>query len=192
MSHGVETVAIPAFLNKSLIPNVSALMTEKVSAVLSQNTTLKITSGNSKTTDATLIGIISSETKRNDFLKTDTTTLVNDSFSPELSKRREFYAPSVTSYKLNLYLVLIKRPNAQDMQLINSDFKNFIQNHPKVVFSKNISLTKSFTRVIGASDNPDNAGSVNSTKNREVFNKSVESLAADAASSFRETVINAF
>jgi hypothetical protein len=191
-SHGIKTVAVPAFLNKSLIPNVSALMTERIASVLSQNTTLKVTSGNSKRTDATLVGIISSNTRRNEFYKTQTTTLVNQSFSPELATRREFYAPSVTNYKLNLHLVLIKQPTAQDMELLNSDLKKFMKNHPRVVFTKNIELLGSYTRVIAPSDSPDSGGAVNSTKNREVLNKSVESLATSAASSFKETVVNAF
>lgn len=191
-SYGVNSVSIPAFLNKSLVPNISAVMTEQISGVISRETTLKIYNGNNSKSDATLVGVISSNTKRSEFFRTDTTTLIDEGFSPEMANRREFYAPSVTSYRVTLNLILIKSPSAEDMTLINSDFQKYLDNHPRVVFTKSIGLTGSFTRVIAPSDSPDDAGVVNSTKNREVFNKSVEGLAVSAASSFRETVLNAF
>jgi hypothetical protein len=191
-SYGINSISVPAFLNKSLVPNISAVMTEQISGVISRETTLKLYNGNSSKSDATLVGIISSSTKRSEFFRTDTTTLIDESFSSELSGRRDFYAPSVTSYSVTLDLVLIKSPSKEDMTLINSDFKKYLDNHPRVVFTKSINLTGSFTRVIAPSDSPDDGGAVNSTKNREVFNKSVESLATSASSSFRETVLNAF
>ena len=192
LSYGINSISVPAFLNKSLVPNISAIMTEQISGIISKETTIRLYNGNSSKSDATLVGIISSNTKRNEFFRTDTTTLIDESFSPELKNRREFYAPSVTSYQVTLNLVLIKNPSAEDMTLINSDFKKYLDNHPRVVFTKSIALTGSFTRVIAPSDSPDDGGAVNSTKNREVFNKSVESLAVTAGSSFRETVLNAF
>ncbi len=191
-SHGIKTVAIPAFLNKSLVPNISALMTERISTVFSQETPIKIYSGNSDRADATLIGIITSSDRRNDFYKTDTTTLIGKEFSPELSKRREFYAPSVTSYELTLSLILIKRPTQEDLKLIDSDYRKYLDKHPRVIFSTSQTLSGSYTRVLNPSDSPDGGGAVNSTKNKEVFNKSLDSLATDAATNFKETVLNAF
>jgi len=191
-SYDVKSISIPAFLNKSLIPNVSAKMTSSISAVISQNTTLKIYSGNSDDSDATLLGIISSSTRRNEFYKTTKTTLIDKGFASSIGVRREFYLPSESSFKINLYLILIKKPTKNDLALIQKDFLPYLNQHPKVIFTKSIDLTASFSRVLSSNSGPDDGGVVNATKNREVLNKSVDSLALSAATDFRETVLNAF
>ncbi len=183
-SYGVKSVAIPNFLNKSLISNASTPMTENISSVLSQNTTLKIYSGNSQKADATLIGIISSSDRRNDFLQTTGTTLIEDT-----PGRRDFYAPNQTSFSLSLTIILIKKPTEVDLSLMNKDFLPYIDKHPKVVFSKSIPLSSSYSRYLSTTSGLD---SVNSVQNREILNKAVESLAVSAGSTFREEVLNAF
>ncbi|OUR96328.1 hypothetical protein A9Q84_08205 [Halobacteriovorax marinus] len=191
-SYDVNSVSIPAFLNKSLVPNISAKFTSSISSVISQDTTLKIYSGDSDQADATLVGIISSSTKRNEFLRTVKTTLIDETYSSSIGNRREFYLPSQTSFKVNLYLILIKKPTSSDLKLIQKDFLPFLNQHPKVVFTKSIDLTASFSRVLNANSGPDDGGVVNATKNREILNKSVETMANSAATVFRETVLNAF
>lgn len=185
--YGVKSVAIPNFLNKSLIPNASSPMTENISSVLSQNTTLKIYSGNSSKADATLIGIISSSDRRNSFYTTTGTTVIENN-----PNRRDFNTPNQTSYSLNLVLILIKKPTEIDMKLINKDFLPYMDKHPKVIFSKTISLSTSYSRYLSLTTGPDGGGVTNSTQNREILNKSVESIAVSAGNTFRETVLNAF
>ncbi|ATH08849.1 hypothetical protein BIY24_13095 [Halobacteriovorax marinus] len=186
-AYGINSIAIPNFLNKSLVPNASTPFTESISSVLSQNTTLKIHSGNSTRADATLIGIISSLDRKSSFNQTTGRTLIEDR-----GGRRDFYAPNQTSYKMTLNIILIKKPTQLDLQLINKDFLPYLDKHPKVVFSKVINLSTSYTRFLSLSSGPDGAGVTNATQNREIFNKSVESLASSAGSTFRETVLNAF
>ncbi len=186
-TYGVKSVAIPNFLNKSLIPNASTSMTENISSVLSQNTTLKIYSGNSNKADATLVGIITSTDRRNSFYQTTGTTLIKD-----LPGRRDFYVPNQTTIKLALVIVLIKSPTAVDMKLLNKDFLPFIDQHPKVIFSSTIDLTTNFSRYLDLTQGPDGGAVTNSTQNREILNKAVEALAVSAGSTFRETVLNAF
>lgn len=191
-SYDVKSVSIPAFLNKSLIPNISAKMTSSISEVISQNTTLKIYSGNHDDSDATLIGIITSSTRRNDFFKTTKTTLIDKGAAASIGSRREFYLPSETTFDINLYLILIKKPTKSDFALIKKDFLPYLNQHPKVIFTKSIDLTHTYSRVLNSNVGPDDGGVVNATKNREILNKSVESMASSAATNFRETVLNAF
>ncbi|WP_372652949.1 hypothetical protein [Halobacteriovorax sp.] len=183
-SYGVKSVAIPNFLNKSLISNASTPMTENISSVLSQNTTLKIHSGNSESADATLIGIVTSSDRRNDFYQTTGTTLIDST-----AGRRAFYSPNQTSFSLTLTIILIKKPTKVDLSLLNKDFLPFIDKHPKVVFSKSISLSSSYSRYLSTASGSD---STNSTQNREILNKAVEALAVSAGNTFREEVLNAF
>lgn len=183
-SYGVKSVAIPNFLNKSLISNASTPMTENISSILSQNTTLKIYSGNSSKADATLIGIVTSKDKRNAFFQTTGTTLIENT-----SGRRAFYAPNQTSFGLTLTIILIKKPTEIDLSLMNKDFLPYIDRHPKVVFSKSIGLSGSYSRYLSTTSGLD---STNSTQNREILNKAVESLAVSAGNTFREEVLNAF
>ena len=185
--YGIKSVAIPNFLNKSLIPNVSTSMTENINIVLSQNTTLKIYSGNSSNADATLIGIISSDDRKNSFYQTTGNALIKGK-----DGRREFYVPNRTSIKLSLVLVLIKKPTSEDLKLLNKDFLPYIDKHPKVVFSRSIALTSSYSRYLQLTAGPDGGAVTNSTQNREILNKAVEALAVSAGNTFRETVLNAF
>lgn len=185
--YGIKSVAIPNFLNKSLIPNASTSMTENINTVLSQNTTLKIYSGNSTKADATLIGIVSSFDKKNSFYQTTGRTLIKDK-----NGRRDFYMPNQTSFNLTLVIVLIKKPTSEDLKLLNKDFLPYIDKHPKVVFSKSISLNSSYSRYLELTSGPDGGAITNSTQNREILNKAVEALAVSAGNNFRETVLNAF
>lgn len=190
--HGVNSVSIPIFLNKSIIPNIAGPLTKEIIKSLTDYTTLGIYSGFSKTADAVLIGIVTSGKKRDEVFKNTGTTYTDSDLKESIGSREDFYVPTSNSYHASLQLILIKKPTKQDIELMNSRFSSYMSQHPRVLFSETITLSGSYSKIVNSNVSLDGGGVVNFTQSKQNFQKSIQSLAESAASSFREEILYAF
>ncbi len=190
--YGIRSISIPMFVNYTVVPGASAPMTREIAKMLSQYPGLKIYVGENRKADAVLVGTLSSDKRASDFYKTTAEKFTTGELKESIGSRKEFYIPSQTSYKMDLNLILIKDPTILDKKLLESDMKKFMNRHPRVVFSETIPLNASFTRSVDANLSPDQGGAVNYTRNKGLFNKSLETLAQSAAATFKEVILNAF
>lgn len=194
IGYDIKTIAVPMFINRSVLPQLAAPMTKEITLALSDYTGLKVLSGNNENADAILIGIIESKDHYNDVVQT-TQSLFTDSdinIKSTIGNRSPFYYPVQTSYNFALRLILIKRPTAEELALFTSDLARTGLVHPKVVLQDIISLTGSFSRVAAPTNTASAEGEVNFVKNKGIFDKSLQDTAYQAAQTFKQVVLNAF
>lgn len=190
----VDSVTVPMFYNYSSIPAVSGPFTREITLLLSSMPGLRVSSGFDSSADAVLVGIISSS----DFLAetlevTSTRYTVGSWASSSLGEREGFYVPARTRVNLHLSLVLIKRPSAEDLELLrNEQLAPFIDRHPRVVLTHQMRLNNSFSRVIANNTSVDSGGVVNLTQNQFLVEKGIQEMAQQASANFRELVLNVF
>lgn len=189
LSYDIRSVAVPMFVNRSVIPHVAAPMTQEIVNVLNQYDGLKVVAGESESTDSILLGIVDSEEKLNEAITAKSTEFSEGKTA--LGNRQPFYYPSELNYNLKLQLILIKRPSQAELELFKSDIGQYLKLHPKAIINEVIPLTGSYQRV--ANDNvAGSGGDVNYVKNVGIFEKSVQDLSRTAAITFRDLILNAF
>lgn len=191
--YGVNSIAVPMFVNQSVIGGAAAPMTREIRLLLQKYSGLKVVSGESQKTDAVLVGVITSADSRYQVFEKRTTKFTESELAESLGERSQFYVPTNISYKLGLRLVLIKRPSAADLEFLAQGlFSPLVSRHPQVVMSETLDLSSSFTRYLEGNLNVDEAGVVNYTKTQGVFETSLQNLAKTAATRFETVVINVF
>lgn len=190
--YDIKTVAVPMFINRSVLPQVAALMTKEIILTLNDYSGLKVISGDNENADAVLIGIIESMDHYNEVVKTTETKLTDGNISKSIGDRSPFTYPTKTAYTLSLRIILIKRPTPQELALFTSDLGPMIQVHPKIILEDTISLSGSFSRVIGPTNTATAEGEVNFVKNKGIFDKSLQDTCYQASQTFKQVVLNAF
>lgn len=190
--YGVESLAVPIFINRTSLPTVSGLMTKEIRLMLSQFPALKLSSSEDQLSDAVLVGIVESPQYLRETVPTEGTRFISDEQSQSIGSRPSFYLPVVGRVNVDVTFVLIKRPTKEELDLLDSEFLPYLAKHPKVVFTERITLTRSFSRSIESNLGPDDGGVVNATRNRKILDRQFESLAQDAALQFKQVVLNAF
>lgn len=192
LTDGIRSVAIPLFYNKSSFGHVSSIFTKEFVNVLSSFPDLKIYSTENSSADSVLIGILTSPSQRSAAIKTTGTSFTAAELKDSIGSRPEFYVPRTNEYKIQLQLILIKNPSFREIELIKSSFGKHIVSSSKVVFNKSFNLTGSFSREIKETLTADSSGITNQTKSKHYFESSLISLAQDAASTFRELILNVY
>lgn len=194
IGYDIRSVAVPMFINRSVIPELAAPMTKEITFALNDYSGLRVFSGDNDVADAVLIGIIESRDHYNSVVKTsqtlftDNTTSVKDS----IGARSPFYYPVETKYEFSLKVILIKRPSKEEIQLLTTDLGQYMKVNPKVVLMDTINLSGTFSRVVSETKFPNSAGKTNFVKNKGIFEKSLQSTAQGAAQTFKQVVLNAF
>jgi hypothetical protein len=189
LSYDIRSIAVPMFVNRSVIPHVAAPMTQEIVNVLNQYEGLKVVAGESYETDSILLGIVDSAEKINETITAKSTEFAENKTA--LGNRQPFYYPSELSYNLQLQIILIKRPSPAELELFKSDIAQYLKLHPKAIINEVIPLSGSYQRV--ANDNVSGSGGdVNYVKNVGIFEKSVQDLSRSAAITFRDLILNAF
>ena len=191
-SYGVASVAIPTFVNYSALADVSAPMTKEISLLLRKYSGLRVYAGDNDNADAVLLGIIDSSELISETSSTTATEFTSGGLQDSVGQRRPFYLPSQTSYKLKLRVVLIKRPTAQELELLTSELGRQVKKGVKVVFNETLELHGSFTRSLKPNLQPDDGGVVNFTHNKGIMDENLNELAKSAANNFKEVVLDAF
>jgi hypothetical protein len=194
ISYDIRSVAVPMFVNRSVIPALAAPLTKEITLALNDYSGIRVFSGDNENADAVLLGIIDS---RDSYKKTVTTsqslfTDNDDNIKSSVGKRSPFYYPVQTTYEFTLTVILIKRPTKEELDLLTTDFAKYMKVNPKVVLMDTIDITGNFSRVIGDTISSTKPGEVNFVKNKGIFEKSIQESALDAAKTFKQVVLNAF
>lgn len=192
IGYDIKSIAVPMFINRSNIPELAAPMTKEITLTLNDYDGLRVVSGDSKSADAVLIGIIESKDLINDTLKTSQYLFTDNTVKSSVGERSPFYYPIESTYTLTFRVILIKRPTKQELEMITSDLGKFMKVNPKVVLMDQFDLTSTFSRVVAESSTPDSAGEVNFTKNKGVLEKNLQETSVRAAQNFKQVVLNAF
>lgn len=180
------------FINRSAIPELAAPMTREITFALNDYPGIRVFSGNEKSADAVLIGIIESLDHYNEVVKTNNQLFTDNTVKDSIGLRAPFYYPVESSYEFSLQIILIKNPTQEELDLLTTDLGQFMKANPKVVLMDRLSLSGSFTRVVGETTGDASPGKTNFVKNKGIFEKSVNETAISAARTFKQVVLNAF
>ena len=194
IGYDIRSVAVPMFVNRSVIPELAAPMTKEIIFALNDYSGITVMSGNSDKADAVLLGIIDSADSYNKVVQT-TQTLFTDNeekIQDSVGARNPFYYPVKTSYEFTLQIILIKRPSKEELELLTTNLAQYMKINPKIVLIDTIKITGSFDRVVGETTNANSVGKTNFVKNKGIFEKSLDEAALNAAKTFKQVVLNAF
>ena len=187
---GIKSLSIPMFINKSAIPNISNAFTKEIFLLLSHYSGLEVYSGLEKDKDAVLIGIISSGPKTSDVFSQSGRAFISKDALPG---RSPFYTVSDTSYKLNLRIVVIKKPDPNIVNLVKGPWGEHVIQNSRIVLDERLPLTSSFLRSISVGKEGETESRVaNFTKSKSWFQITVGELAKSVSKRFRKEVLNAF
>jgi hypothetical protein len=194
VGYDIRSIAVPMFINRSVIPELAAPMTKEITFVLNDYSGLKVLSGNDDKADAVLIGIIESKNHYNEVVTTSQSLFTDDTvgIKDSIGARSPFYYPVNSTYAFNLKIILIKKPSPEELQLLTTDFAKYMKVNPRVVLVDEIPLSGNFSRVVGESTQINGSGSVNFVKNKGIFEKSLQETCVQAAQTFKQVVLNAF
>jgi hypothetical protein len=191
--YGVDSIAVPLFLNQSLSPHLAGPMTSEIIDLLRDYPGLSVESGNSDEADAVLLGIIQSDEHYRDMIQTNNYIFTDDQLRTSIGNRKPFYIPLSSTQKVKLRLVLIKNPRRVDIELLYSKIGEQIKNSDRIIFNELLELTTTTERVINpVTASPDSPGVVNNTKNSYLFKKSAQDLARSARLKVKDEVLSAF
>ena len=192
IGYDIRSVAVPMFVNRSVIPELAAPLTREITYALNDYSGIRVYSGDSDKADAVLIGVIESRDHYNDVVKTTQTLFTDNTLKSSIGDRSPFYYPVQSSYEFSLRIILIKRPSKEELELLTTDIGQYMKVNPKVVLMDTINVTGSFSRVVGETTTPNAVGKTNFVKNRGIFEKSIQETAMNAAKTFKQVVLNAF
>ncbi len=192
IGYDIRSIAVPMFINRSVLPELAAPMTKEIMLVLNDYSGLKVLSGDNESADAVLIGIIESSDHMQDVVRTSQTLFTDNTIKTSVGNRSPFYYPVETSYSLNFRMIIIKRPSKEEMELLASDIGKYMKVNPKVVLMDQFSLASTFARVVGETVSAESPGSVNFVKNKGIMEKSIQETSVRAAQNFKQVVLNAF
>lgn len=186
--YGIKSLTVPMFYNHSNFSNVSASFTREVFQMLAGFKGLRIESGK-KSTDATLIGIISSRDGVRESRLANNTRGIKGIFGDDyLEGRNDFFVPSSNTLSMSLRVIVMKHPTEEEIKFLKSGIGEARMISSKIIFTEVIPVSASFTREIfsGAGNK------VIGTQNRGAQKKTIKMMAKNAAVSFRDMILYAF
>ena len=192
LEYDITSVSVPVFLNKTILPGVSGPITTQIKKVLHRDTKLIIYSGENEKADAILVGILESAKNRSVVFKTTSEVFTEGELEKSIGGRNKFYLPSTNEYKMQLKLVLIKKPTEPELKLLNSKMSGVMNINPKIIFQKSFNLHGSLSRIVKPTITSDHGGIVNFTTNQEIYRNSIKQMALNVAARFREEILYAF
>jgi hypothetical protein len=187
--YGVNSLSVPMFYNFSSVPEVSSNFTRETYKLLSGFGGLKLHSGWSKKSDAVLIGIVRSEERMSEVLQPQNLRVAQGAAEKKIGDQRlEFYVPGSTRTHLSLQVVVVKRPTAEELALLQSDIGEKVLPQGKILFNERFSLDTAFNREIFDGE----ATSVVGTQNAGALRRAKDTLAQRAAEQIRDMILYAF
>lgn len=179
---GIKSVSIPMFVNHTVVPDISSKFTKEMVLLLSNYRDLKILNGENVNADGILIGILSSaDDLKGTFVTTEEKTLSGS----DIGSRREFKVPSKISYSIKLTVFLIKDPLYKHKEIFNEKIVSIISKHPDVVLTGEASFSQTYDVEL-------NAESFNFVRTKGTFDKTLDTMAQNAAIHMDQVVFNAF
>jgi len=190
--YGVKTLAVPMFLNQSVLPNVSGPMTKEMVLMLGNFAGLRVKPGNAKDVDAVLLGIVNSEQYYRETVKTVGQRLIHQAARESTKDRPDQFVPFFTQIGLQLDLILIKNPRMSEIKFLTSPLGRKVKQHPKIIFRETIGLQDKFVRQIQDRTASNDAGTTNFTQNLGIQNRGIKRMAQYASVYFKELILDAF
>lgn len=194
IGYDIKSISVPMFVNRSVLPHMSGMMTKEIVMALKDFPGLKVINGDSSESDAVLLGIVESEDHYADVVQTTESAFTSGDKKIEQSigRRTPFYYPSKTAYQLRLRIILIKRPSKEEIDFVTKNTLGFAKLHPKVVLEEEVPIQGSFSRVTSDSITTTSGGELNFVKNKGIFEKSLQDSCIQTAKNFKQVVLNAF
>lgn len=178
--YDIKHISVPTFVNQSSLTNVSKYFSQRFLLFFSEFDGLKVSPGDVQSSDAVLLGFISSPRNiQNTTQVTSNLFTQGDELEASIGNRSKFYVPKATKVTLFLRLVLVKR---------RPSFKG----ESVVIFDRTFPLGGSFGRVISETTFDDSQGLLNYTKNRYSLYATIEEMSNVAVQRFRDLIINVF
>jgi hypothetical protein len=190
--YGINSVAVPMFLNNSNIPRIGVNLSHEIIKVLDDYPALKLYPGEYLEADGILLGIIDSKKTHEETFQVANRTFTDGKQKESLGSRRQFYIPSNIKYSATLQLILIRHPTGDDVKLAKSDLRAYLQSGPKIVFNETFTLDATYDLSISENNSPDDGGVVNATKNSYALEYSLKGLAVATAQNVRRVLLDAF
>jgi len=192
--YGIESISVPVFINRTIIPNISGIFTKEIILSLSRYDNLTVYSGEHSSSDSVLIGVLESSNFREDVYESTSKRYISDGtdLKTSIGDRDGFYLGRETKYKFNIRYILIKNPTFHDLEFIKSNLNRSASYHPKVIFHRIVPLSSKFSRILDGNLNVDDGGVVNFTSSHRLFQLSLEKLAKTSAINFEGVILNAF
>ena len=192
IGYDIRTVAVPMFINRSVLPQIAASLTREIVLTLSEYPGLKVLTGDNDQADALLIGIIESKDHYTEVVTASQRIFTEGAIKTSIGERNPFYYPSQTNYNCSLRLMLIKRPTKDELSLFTGEIGVINLSHPKIVMENTIDISGNFSRITNETFSDNSAGEVNFVKNKGLFEKNIMETSYQAAQTFRQVILNAF
>lgn len=189
---GIHTISVPTFINKSLFPHISGLMTSKVVNLLGQFPQLKVYPGESQKANAILLGIITDGGKMNTTFSVPSKQITAGAIKQSIGTRRDFYYPYTLYYKIFVQLVLIKNPNTMNPLEIEKDFLQGKIQDSKILFNEIIPLSGGHQTIQRGRNAQTDGVVVNYSQGLGVFDKKMEDLSNELGDRFKELILYVF
>ncbi len=192
IGYDIKSVSVPMFVNRSVLPQMSGIMTKEIVLALKDFSGLRVLNGDAHDSDAVLLGIIDSSDRYSEVVQTTATTFTTGDIQKSIGNRTPFYYPTTTAYTLKLKIILIKRPSPEELDFLIKNTSGIAKLHPKVVLEEDLPIQGSFSRVVSESITANSGGEVNFVKNKGIFEKSLQDSCLQTAKNFKQVVLNAF
>jgi len=183
--YGISSIAVENFYNYSNLNNLSPSFSKEMTLMLSGFSKLKVLN-NFKDADAVLVGVLTTQdTRRQSRVRSDeigAKSILKDRIG---NSRNDYYIPTKTRLSAKLKIVIIKNYSKRDLELLQSEGEII---DPRVVFTELLDLSEIYTREVlaGASNN------FTLTRAQGAEKNAIETMAQNAANTFREMILYAF
>jgi hypothetical protein len=105
-----------------------------------------------------------------------------------VSGRRQFYVPTQSTINLRVRVFVVKRPNAKEIELLQTELGAKVNAQGKIVFNEEFVVSEVFDHDI----RDGSSNSRNFTQTRGGRNKALTTLSRQAADNFKEMILYAF
>ena len=190
--HGIHSISIPTFINKSVFPQVAATFTKDITMVLEGHEGLSVIGSEAyDKSDAILIGVIDSPSNLRNAKKASSSYFITAELEKSIWKRQPFYISKSTTLNLSVRLILIRKPSKEEIKLLTSAHPAKFSS-PQVVFEEVFNLSHGVERFYAGQETTDKAGAVILSKNEGLVQKALKTMSKQSSVLFKELIINAF
>ena len=188
---GIESIAVPMFVNKTNLQSVSNTFSSAVISMLNTYRGLKVVTTDTFSADAVLLGIIQSQRGGYEPIDTEDRNLLSKGQIDALGSRSAFTLETVKRLGVRVHILILKKPKKSEVDfLINYfDFKKEI--FPRSVFSRSFDLSSTFS-VDNTFGDSSTSAPVRGTRNKGIEVYTIETQAETLAENLRGILDNAF
>ncbi len=188
---GINSIAVPMFINKTNLQSVSNTYSQAVISMLSKYRGLKVSSTNIYSDDAVLIGIIEPIGQAHEAIKTKETDLLSKNRVEAIGARSAFTLETIKRLSIRVRVLVLKKPKKEEIDFLINYFDFKKEMFPRSVFSRTFDLNADFSVDNTIGDNTTSAP-VRGTRNKSIEQYSVENLANTFAKNLKGIIDNAF